>query len=64
MHTEWVNILKHKVCTAVEKSEAPVSIVQSDVRIHDQESSRRRGNILKVIWRKKKIIEELARGKH
>lgn len=54
MHKEWVNILKHKVCTAVEKSEAPVSIVQSDVRIHDQESSRRRGNIKKSYLEKKK----------
>lgn len=64
MHKEWVNILKHKVCTAVEKSEAPVSIVRSDVRIHDQESSRRRGNIKKSYLEKKKIIEELARGKY
>lgn len=61
MHKEWVSFSNHKT---VGKSEAPVSAIQSEVRIHDEESSRRRGKNLEVFLEKKKIIEEFLKGKY
>lgn len=56
MHKEWISFSNHM---AVGKSEAPVPRVQSDVRMHDKESSKRRGKILEVFWRKKKSMQGL-----
>lgn len=53
MHKGGFNFSNHKVCMAMGKSEVPVFIVQSDVRVHDEEYSRRKGKIYKFLGGKK-----------